>query len=124
MSKKKLKPVDREALDHALRTVIEEDPYVHGHSAEERLRRGDWLRAAEGAVYHLQMKNLKLKPWQIPPAWAYLAHADLPDNPHGNGEEKAARLAKRLLAAGLSIYEPDPERALAEKAGKAAAAGK
>jgi hypothetical protein len=64
-----------------------------------------------------QYERLGLKLWHYPP---HYFHPDeipqiLSAGPDPNDAQKkfeAATLAKRLLDAGLSLYEPDPERAL------------
>jgi hypothetical protein len=59
-----------------------------------------------------QDENLRLKPWQPLPCDAdldWLAHGD-----DGTmGRYAAAKLLERLLAFGLSRWEPDPKRAIA-----------
>lgn len=64
-----------------------------------------------------QYEKLGLKPWMYPPH--FINEDEIPDilaaGPDPNdAQEKfaAATLAKRLLDAGLSLFEPDPERAL------------
>src|SRR5262249_15157416 len=64
-----------------------------------------------------QYEKLGLRPWQYPPN--YINKDDIPEilaaGPDPNDAQKkfeAATLATRLLDAGLSLYEPDPERAL------------
>jgi hypothetical protein len=59
------------------------------------------------------MANLDLKPWQPPPCWIRHPYAPNPDNAtHNSGRPQAARLARQLLEAGLSKFEPDPGEAL------------
>ena len=61
-----------------------------------------------------QEKVLRTRPWQPVPAADYVAVTDRDDE--GSpimGRAAAAELLRRLLAAGLSRYEPDPLRALA-----------
>jgi len=76
-------------------------------------KRGDVCTA-----YRLQTKNLHLKPWQIRPM-----DIDDPDNPDEgrgparaqlDGRYEAAALLKRMLAAGVSRYHPDPMAAIEE----------
>ena len=101
-----LSPTDRDALARALQ--------IDG-------RRGDvdptdekkWLEAARGAAYACQCRALRLKPWQLPPSQVSDLESALrvPDNDI-HGWRAAAELLQRLLAAGLSQFEPDPLRAL------------
>ena len=48
----------------------------------------------------MQMQKLGLPPWDAPPCW-------------GDTTGAAGKLVKRLRAAGVSIYVPDPLAALA-----------
>ena len=54
--------------------------------------------------------TLRLRPWEHPPAWIDDPD-DYPESP------EAAQLLKRMLAAGVSRYDPDPMATL-EKAEK------
>jgi hypothetical protein len=67
---------------------------------DEQLKDRPWLEVAEFASYCLQCDNLKLLPHQSPPCGFI-----------GNDLD-AADLLRRMLAAGLSRYEPDPLAAL------------
>jgi hypothetical protein len=99
-----MRKLDREALQRALRTLKTKDP-SRRHQLE-----GDWEEAATFAAYCLQCDNLHLKPWQPPPCWA---DEDRPRDDHPSAGKVAAwELHRRLVAAGLSMYEPDPVRAL------------
>jgi hypothetical protein len=108
---KRLSEVDREAMTRA---IAIENEYQHKH---ERLRDGesrldrelkkDWIEAGKSAAYSCQVRVLGLKPWQSPPCYGD-AH------PGHDGHADAAVLLKRLLACGLSRYEPDPLGALAK----------
>jgi hypothetical protein len=74
-----------------------------------------WERSGEFASYVCQDGGLKLRPWAPPPCWMrkpeYIAAALA--RPYGiDGERQAGDLARDLIAAGLSIYEPDPLAAL------------
>ncbi len=68
----------------------------------ERIDGREWLDAALTAVYHYQCETLRLLPWQSPPM-----HLDDSDDDAGG-----QKLLRRMLAAGLSRYEPDPLGAL------------
>jgi hypothetical protein len=72
-----------------------------------------WLEVAQFAAYCCQTDALRLKPWERPPC-----HGDYPSRP-GNplnlaSARAAASLLKRMRAAGISKYHPDPLAALAE----------
>ncbi len=64
---------------------------------------------ATSAAYSCQMDNLHLKPWQDPPCWADDGARPLDDH---RGRGAAWELRRRLIAAGLSQYEPNPVAAL------------
>jgi len=117
---RKLSHIDREALTRALEIVRnrpeKEDP---GHRAQvdRLLQEQGWFTAADFCCYCCQSELIRPRLWQPIPAdinpagiEAIIARGD--DAPNGNFA--AAKLLKRMLRAGLSRYEPDPVRALAE----------
>jgi hypothetical protein len=60
-----------------------------------------------------QTRSLELGPWQTPPSRASLDHLDKSrDDPRG--ERRAAELLQKLLALGLSRFEPNLLLAIAE----------
>jgi hypothetical protein len=93
-----LEPVDADALRRCL-DLMAADPEWSEFIAS-KLRNSTWFEAASFAAYSLQADALGLRPWQTPPAMA--------------GDPAAAALVRRLRAAGLSRYEPDPLAALAK----------
>jgi hypothetical protein len=112
-----LSDVDREALERALELARAESP-TQCKQIDGMLAKDGWDRTAEFAAYCCQDGRLKLRPWETPPCWirgdpeAYLVGTG-----HDyRGLRQAALLLKRLLAAGLSKYEPDPETALGRNA--------
>jgi hypothetical protein len=94
-----LSRIDREALERALK--------IDGR----KLKRGDdWEDVATSAAYSCQIDSLKLKPWQDLPMFA---SDDKPRDEHPSAGRVAAwALRRRLIKAGLSVYEPNPIRAL------------
>jgi hypothetical protein len=114
-----LSNVDREALTRAIELAKAESP-AQRQQIENMLAKDGWDETARFAVYCCQDRRLKLKPWEMPPCWVrsdpdVLLAAPVSDHDH-RGQRQAALLLKRLLTAGLSRYEPDPEAALARKA--------
>jgi hypothetical protein len=95
-----LSKVDREALERALAIEMASD------EPGRREQGGDWIAAARTAAYTCQRRALQLRPWQSPPCYG-------DTSPGHDGHADAAVLLKRLLACGLSRYEPDPLGALA-----------
>jgi hypothetical protein len=110
---KRLSKVDREALERALALDPDRDPSDDPPADRERDPL-EWYRAAKSASYALQCNVLHPKPWQPVPANDYVSVTD-DDDESGPvmGRAAAAELLRRLLAAGLSRYEPDPINALA-----------
>jgi hypothetical protein len=100
----------REQIDDFLNGVRKE-----GFPDEWAVEPRPWREVAEFAAYGCQMRALNLRPADCPPCWAY----DDIERPAGsafNQSIAAARaLAGRMLAAGISIFHPDPLAALAAK---------
>lgn len=97
--------VDHEALTRALALVRADADPLRREQIEGMLK-GDkelglparsWFECAHFAAYHAQVNALGLKPWQSPPMFA---------------RDEGLVLLKRMLAAGLSKFEPDPVAAL------------
>jgi len=123
---KRLSPVDREALERALKIVLgrpeREDP-GRREQVERLLREQGWFTAANFAVYCCQMELVRPRLWQPTPADITDIEGTLAKGDDGlGGSYRAALLLKRMLAAGLSRYEPRPVEALAEAKRRAAAA--
>ena len=60
-----------------------------------------WEEVASFAAFGMQIEALDLMPWQAPPCIADEDH----DDPH---QPEAVKLLRRMLAAGVSRYDPDP----------------
>ena len=106
-----LTAIDRDALRRALEAAAVEGAEYREHLARIEAREG-WVSAAQSASYHLQVKTLKLKPWHCPPCDCRSDEVG-----HGYGCSRAeVTLRRRMLKAGLSLYEFDPRAALAAKA--------
>jgi hypothetical protein len=116
----KLSRIDREALTHALEIVRnrpeKEDPGRRAQ-VDRLLQEQGWFTAADFCCYCCQSELIRPRLWQ--PIPADIDPADLEtilargDDGLG-GEYAAARVLKRMLRAGLSRYEPEPLKALAE----------
>jgi hypothetical protein len=104
-----LNQADREALGRALKMARAESKQER-ERFDEMLSREGWREAAHAAAYACQCRTLKLRPWQAPPTDV---HSDVVMNPpsYGHRPEEIA-LRRRMLALGLSLYEPDPICAL------------
>jgi hypothetical protein len=95
---------DREALDRAY-DLARKYP-VRAEQLATMVRYDGLEYAKRFAAYDVQTTSLGLKPWESPPC-----HGD----PDGNGTED--KLLRRMLAAGLSKWEPDPLGALTKVRG-------
>jgi hypothetical protein len=104
-----LGPVDLDALTRAME-LAKRHPLV-ARQLDDLEQTYGWENAARQAAYDCQCDALKLKPWQSPPM--YGDSTDGIDDFEGAGRAHAADLLRRLLAAGLSRFEPDPLAALA-----------
>jgi hypothetical protein len=112
---KRLSPVDQDALERAI-AIARSDPEERA-VIDRLMGKEGWFTAAVQACYHCQRELIRPRLWQPMP------HDIDPDKidaiiARGDdglaGEYQAARLLRRMLRAGLSRYEPDPVRALAE----------
>ena len=106
----RLRRVDREALERAI-AMRRAAGDVDALQMQRMLKEDRWIEVALFASYSCQDDALKLKPWQPPPCWM---GDDRPvDDFAAAGKVGAWELRRRLIAAGLSMYEPDPIGALA-----------
>jgi len=94
--------LDREALALAMKIACL-DP-MRREQIDSKLLDEPWHEVAAFASYLCQCRNLKLKPWEEPPCAVDEDAAE--DSP-------ARTLLRRMLAAGVSRYHPDPMAALA-----------
>src|SRR5262245_40235078 len=110
-----MKRLDRDAMKRA----IEELHRKGGADAEQialKLANEPWADVGRYGSFCCQYEHLQLRPWQTPPCWLRDDDdvADALSRPDDHtGRRTAAEIVKRLLAAGLSRYEPDPLGALA-----------
>jgi hypothetical protein len=103
---------DRDALERAIAMAGRLEP---GRSEQLNHMLADgrpWREVAEFAAYCAQCITLRLRPWESPPAWVGDLRATLAAGDDGGSEYRAAQLLQRMLAAGISKYEPDPVGAL------------
>jgi hypothetical protein len=93
---------DLDAMARAIDWVRQQCP-DHAGQIEHKLRYEGFEAAGEFAADRAQCANLKLKPWETSPC-----------NIWGYDQSRGIELRDRLVAAGISIFEPDPIKALAE----------
>jgi hypothetical protein len=111
----KLSRVDRDALSRCLALARTLRPELFGQPVSPRDPKL-WIATAKAATYSCQIASLQLRPWDWPPCWletdADIAAAlKLPANDHTQ-QRRAAKIVQRLLALGLSRYEPNPLEAI------------
>jgi hypothetical protein len=102
--------VDFDAFTRAI-AIYRQERHGGSEHITDKIKEDGFEVAGRFAAYFCQRKRLKLAPFEFPPCW--LHDVDDVEGPPFKGKLKAARLLKRLLAAGLSQYEPDPLAALA-----------
>jgi hypothetical protein len=106
-----LTDLDRAALERCIPVARGIEPII-SRAISDILARDGWEEAAHYACHYCQVTSLNLMPFETPPAHMNLAAGlRLPFNSK-NRERESAELLKRMLAAGVSKYEPDPLSAL------------
>jgi len=108
-----LSPADIAALELAVKLTLEEKDRGRVEQVRDMLAdpTRSWFETASFCSYHRQAEALHLPVWEHTPSWV-TDPDDYPESP------KAAQLARRMIAAGVSLYDPDPLRALAAAARK------
>jgi hypothetical protein len=112
-----LPPSDRAALEQAIMTALQIADRPMRERFEDKLVRRPWLEVAEDAAVYCQDRLLRLRPW-MPAPCTESVRTDI-DGIIRDGDDgvmgwyRAARVAKRLLDLGLSVYEPDPLASIA-----------
>lgn len=106
---------DRAALDLSIKLVLD-GPVIDASVVRAYLKEGDWWEAASQASYNRQMDHLELDPWESPPCWIdedeiddIIARGPGIDCKNYNG----ALLLRKMIAAGIAKYHPQPITALA-----------
>jgi hypothetical protein len=114
-----MKPIDRDAMRRAIAEARKESPgrqrQIDGMLAER-----PWEEVGRFAAQCCQSRNLGLKPWQPRPVSAEVYPCV--DRFPTDGRRAAHELLQRLLAAGVSRYEPSPLDALRKATAKASPA--
>lgn len=98
-----MEQVDREAMQAAI-AMMRADP-EHRDLIEGLLRNQGEHEAGMFAVGFYQVKNLHLKGWECPPCDT--CNVTEPSNHYGYRLSEIV-LLRRMLAAGLSRYDPNP----------------
>jgi hypothetical protein len=98
----------RRAMDLAMRNPN------RAEQLKAKLKTASWREVAEFAAYCCQIETLHLRPWEEAPCHAVIVEPDGRGRMREMRDPKAGALMDRLLAAGLSQWEPDPLGALAK----------
>jgi hypothetical protein len=110
---------DKDALRRAIemaKTTL--DPAIV--QAVEAMLKTSWQAAGAYASYHSQMTSLRLRPWQCPPCDRDDVVDPAPAGMYG-GKPVEVALRRRMIALGLSEFEPDPLGAIEHAEAKAEA---
>jgi hypothetical protein len=111
-----LDALDRAALERAIAMTLAEDDQASVEQVKDMLANPGrtWWETATFCAYHQQGRNLRIKPWEYTPCWI---EPDEIDAIVARGQDRqkygAAKLLKRMLACGLSEFDPTPLESLA-----------
>jgi hypothetical protein len=111
-----LDDVDADALRRAM-DIQMRNP-LRAAQLREKLADEPWRHVAEFAAVLCQADALRLKPWEAPPALAYVVHGDGCGGKRTVRDPQAGPLLDRMTEAGLSQWEPNPLLALDKKNSK------
>jgi hypothetical protein len=115
---------DVDAWTRAIAMARASDP-ARAQQIDEMLKARSFAEVGKFASYCMQGDTLRLRPWATPPC-ALLEPPDVVIARGGDdaprGDYAAAVLLRRLRAAALSDWEPDPMAALAKAAAPKSAA--
>jgi hypothetical protein len=117
-----LSDLDRRALELAIKIDRQRNKACR-LQLDDKLKTEAWIEVARFAAHRCQEISLHLAPWQCwPPSRVAVDDVDKPGYEH-RGIGQSAALLRRMLAAGVSRYHPDPLAALAAAPRRDAAAG-
>jgi hypothetical protein len=123
MSDNHVDEVDFEAFERAIALTLAEDDQGRVKQVESMLATRNRLEVAQFCAYHRQADSLRIKPWESTPCWINPDEIDaIIRRGRDNREYGAAKLLKRMLAMGLSPYDPTPLESI-ERAKPAPQAG-
>lgn len=106
-----LSELDRQALERAV-AIERARSEASRDQIERKLKSEPWLRVAVYCAEHCQEISLHLEPWEyLPPCAVEVNEVDAPGFEH-QGVTKSAALLRRMLAAGVSRFDPDPLAAI------------
>lgn len=106
---------DHEALERALQLTLFGQDRVRAEQVRTKLKEEGWHEAAVFCSYVRQAEHLSLSPWEDPPVFIDEDKIDeiISRGANANTQFGGAKLLKKMLAAGISIYDPTPIDSLA-----------
>jgi hypothetical protein len=105
-----LTATDIDALERALVAVCRRSP-EDAARYEAMLRDKTWHEVTLSAAYSMQVRSLRLRPWECPP----MDCSNIAFKNGGYGHTaKEVRPRLRMKALGLSVFEPFPAEAIKE----------
>jgi hypothetical protein len=119
-------PRDVDAWERCTEIVRRRSP-ADAERINRTLAKEGLAKAGHDAAYRCQYDALKLRPWDMTPSCINPCEIDAmiargPNDPTPHSDYNAAVLLRKMLAAGISRWEPDPMVALAQAKKKDAAA--
>jgi hypothetical protein len=107
-----LTDVDKDAMRRAIAITRRSEP-GRDQQITAMLFDRPFERVGRFAAFSCQMDSLHLQPWETPPVWI---RGDIEAALHAPNDARrvrdAARLLQRMLALGISRYEPSPMKAI------------
>ena len=107
--------IDYAALERAMELTLDGKDRDRAEQVSRLLAQDGWRIAAEFCAYVRQREHLQLAPWEDPPSSIPPDEIDriISRGPIDNHQFGGARLLKRMLANGVSAYDPCPIDSLA-----------
>lgn len=97
----------RKCREFAIRKVLASEDRGRREQIETKLRTEPRELVGKFCIYHLQFNTLGLKPWVSPPvSWRDDGRNDCP------GEPEMAALVATMKQLRVSLFHPDPARAV------------
>jgi len=96
--------LDRAALTQAL-AMCRAEGEGRAWQIDEKLKDEPWESVARFAASCCQSRTLKLQPWDTPPC-------GVSEDDDGESNADAVKLLRKMLAAGVSRFHPDPLAAI------------
>src|SRR5437870_5988036 len=109
--------IDKDALTRSLAACRAENA-GRRQQIDSMLADRPWETVAKFAAQCVQGRSLDLPPWQMPPCATHLESALRQPFGDTRGAREAGEILKKMLALGLSRFEPHPLAAIAEAEAK------